>query len=224
VIARGSGESTRSVTEQLAFEHVLGHGAAIDGYERSIAPRACLVDGARQQLLARAALAGDEHARIGASHHVCLRQLLFHDRAARHEIRAPVLVIVHEAGDLQCLLYLVEQLLLFHRLGEKAEGTHLCCLHGIGNGSVSREQYDLQPRPTILQLFEQSDAIELVHAQIGDHQVGAEARGRGQRLHAVFHRFHVVLLRPKADRQQTQQARVIIDNQNSGFALGGLVH
>jgi hypothetical protein len=78
------------------------------------------VNRARQQLLAGAALAGDEHARIGACDHVRLAQLLLHDGAARDDLRAPVLVRGAEAGDAQRLLHVVEQLLLVDRLGEES--------------------------------------------------------------------------------------------------------
>ena len=44
----------------------------------TFAARARLVDRAREQFLAGAALAGDHDARVGARDHVGLRQLLFH--------------------------------------------------------------------------------------------------------------------------------------------------
>src|SRR2546430_5288345 len=47
------------VAEQLRLQQVLRHGAAVDGDERLVAARAATMDGARQQLLAAAALAGD---------------------------------------------------------------------------------------------------------------------------------------------------------------------
>ena len=140
------------------------------------------MDGARQQLLAGAALAGDQHARIGAGDHVRLGELLLHGGAARDDLGAPVLVRGAEAGDAQRLLHLIEQLLLVDRLGEEAEGAHLRGLHGIRNRAVGGEDDDLQPRPAVLQLLEQPDAVHLVHAQVGDHQVGPEAAGGGERL------------------------------------------
>ena len=58
----------------------------------TIAARTRLVDGARQQFLAGAALAGDQHARVGARDHVRLRQFFLHQRTAGNEIGAPVLI------------------------------------------------------------------------------------------------------------------------------------
>ena len=51
--------------EELGFEQRLDHRRAVDGHERSAAPAAQLVNLTRHQLLARAALAFDEHGEIG---------------------------------------------------------------------------------------------------------------------------------------------------------------
>ena len=56
-LPRGAGEGALFVAEQLAFEQVVGNGGAIDGDEALAAPRRQVVHGAREELLARAALA-----------------------------------------------------------------------------------------------------------------------------------------------------------------------
>ena len=81
---------------------------------------------------------------------------------------------------------------------------------------------DLEPRITGLKLLEQADAVHLVHAQVGDDQLGPETAGGGQREGGALHGFHLVILRTKADGQQAQQARIIVDDQDAGFALGGV--
>ena len=81
---------------------------------------------------------------------------------------------------------------------------------------------DLEAGPAVLQFLQQADAVDLVHAQVGDHEVGAEAAGGGQRLHAVLDRLDFVVLGAQADGQQAQQARVVIDDQDAGLALGWL--
>ena len=58
--AVGAGEGALLVAEQLALQQVLGDGGAVDGQERRLGPQAVLVDGAGDQLLAGAALAGDQ--------------------------------------------------------------------------------------------------------------------------------------------------------------------
>ncbi len=184
--------------------------------------RAGVVDGARQQFLAGAALAGDQYARIGAGHHVRLRELLFDQRGARDDLRAPVLVRIHEAGDAQRLLHLVQQLLLVDRLGQEAERAQLRGMHGVRNRAVRREDDDLEARVAGLQFLQQADAVHLVHAQVGDHQLGPEAAGGRQRQCRTFDGFDLVVLRAQADGQEAQQPRVVVDDQDAGLAFGGM--
>src|SRR5713226_1271730 len=56
-----SGERAALVAEQLRLEEGLGKGGAVDGHERLGVARALRVERARDQLLAGAALAGDQH-------------------------------------------------------------------------------------------------------------------------------------------------------------------
>src|SRR5207244_10296081 len=56
------------VTEHLGLEQLGGDGAAVDRYEGAIGARARGVDGARDQLLAGAALAHDEDGGVGHRH------------------------------------------------------------------------------------------------------------------------------------------------------------
>src|SRR5690606_39173106 len=64
-IAIGAREGPAHVAEELAFEQVLGDGAAVDGDERLFRPGAGFVDGAGDHFLAGAALAGDEDGDVG---------------------------------------------------------------------------------------------------------------------------------------------------------------
>src|SRR5262245_31031692 len=56
------------MSEQLGLEERLGDGTAIDGGERLVAPGTERVNDLRDELLAGAALAGDEHVRVAAGH------------------------------------------------------------------------------------------------------------------------------------------------------------
>src|SRR5262249_43178238 len=55
----GAGEGALDVPEQVALHQSIGNRRAVQRDERSIAPGARIVDGPRDQLLARAALAAD---------------------------------------------------------------------------------------------------------------------------------------------------------------------
>ena len=66
VVAVGAGEGAAAVAEQLAFEHLARDGGAVERDERAVGAIGVRVDGAREDLLARAALAGDEDADVRA--------------------------------------------------------------------------------------------------------------------------------------------------------------
>src|ERR1044071_5473566 len=53
----GSGERPALVAEEFRLDERLGDGGAVDGDEGAVAPRRKMMDGAREQLLARARLA-----------------------------------------------------------------------------------------------------------------------------------------------------------------------
>ncbi len=55
-----AGERALAIAEQLALEHVGGHGRAVEGHERTIGAVGRAVDHAREHLLAGAGLAGEE--------------------------------------------------------------------------------------------------------------------------------------------------------------------
>ena len=71
----GAGERALLVAEQLRLEQRLGNRRAVDGHERTVGARAQRVQRAGEQLLAGAALAFEEHGRVGGGRAV---QLLRH--------------------------------------------------------------------------------------------------------------------------------------------------
>ncbi len=125
-----------AAAEQLDFEGFFFQGAAIDDHEGRRAPRARLVDRARNEFLAGAALARDQHAGVGARDHVRQRQLFFQQRGARHDLGAPVLGVSRETGDAQRFFDVRQQFLLFHGLGQKRKRALLRGLHGIRDAAM----------------------------------------------------------------------------------------
>ena len=61
-----AGEGALLVAEQFGLEQVVGNRRAVDGDERPVGPLAERVKRAREQFLAGAALAFEQHGRIGA--------------------------------------------------------------------------------------------------------------------------------------------------------------
>jgi len=67
-LAGGPSECTGTVTEQLAFDQRVWNGRAVDGHERTAGALAAVVDGAGQQLLASAGLAGQQDGDVAVEH------------------------------------------------------------------------------------------------------------------------------------------------------------
>ena len=124
--AVGAGEGALLVAEQLALEQVLGDGRAVEGQERCLGAGAVLVDGAGDQLLAGAALAGDQHGKGLVGDAADRLEDLLHRRAAAHEGLAREVVVrrrlrddgrlAHQACHLQGLADHPAQLLHVERL------------------------------------------------------------------------------------------------------------
>ena len=66
LIGDRAGEAAAPVAEQLAVGQLAGRAGAVVGQEHRVAARRPGVDGARDQVLAGAALAGDEHRQVAA--------------------------------------------------------------------------------------------------------------------------------------------------------------
>ena len=84
----GAGEGAPLVAEHLGLHQVARDGGAVDGDEGAPAAPARRVHRRRGQLLARAALAGQQHARLGRRHAGDQRAHLLHRRTLAHERRA----------------------------------------------------------------------------------------------------------------------------------------
>ncbi len=208
-------ERAFDMAEQLRLEQVLGHRAAVDCDERLILARARAVNRAREQLLAGARFAGDEDARLGIRDHARLLQARLHGRAARNDLGAPFVGALRHARDLHGALDVLEQLLLVDGLRQEAERAALRRLDGIGNGAVRREQQDAESRPLALDLLEQLDAVHVVHAQVGDDEIGPETRQSRERFGRAFDGLDVVVLRAQANAQEAKQAGIVVDEQDS---------
>ena len=86
LVGDGAGERALDVTEQLRLEQVLGNGAAVDGDERPLGARRAAVHLARDELLAGAGLAGDEHRDVGGGDLLDLLEDLLHRRARADDV------------------------------------------------------------------------------------------------------------------------------------------
>ena len=81
------------------------------------------------------------------------------------------------------------------------------------------ENDDAQSRRAALHFLEQADAVHLVHAQIGDHEVGPEATGGSERRDAALDGFDFVVLGAQTNREQPQQPRIVVNDENACLAF-----
>jgi hypothetical protein len=72
LVAIGAGEAALDVSEQLRFEECLGEAGAVHRREGHVGARAGVMNGARHDLLADAALAVDQDLRVAAGHAIDL--------------------------------------------------------------------------------------------------------------------------------------------------------
>jgi hypothetical protein len=84
----GAGEGALHMAEQLGFEQLLGNRPAVDGHERP-GTRAGAVNGARQHLLAAAAVAANQHAGLGSGHHARFGHQFRHPGTAENDASQP---------------------------------------------------------------------------------------------------------------------------------------
>ena len=132
--ADGAGERALLVAEELGLEQVLGNRRAVDRDKRAVGARAERVQRAREQLLAGAALAFEQHRRVGAGRalqrdrHLLQLRVLADDlrrAAARGELLFEQDVLGGQAPLRERALDHQQQMIGIDRLGEKVERAFL---------------------------------------------------------------------------------------------------
>ena len=176
---KGSGERALGVAEEFRFHQVLGNGAAVDGDKRLVFAAAVLVDGARQQFLAGAGLAADEHRGIA------LRHAGSHFQHVQQHFRSPddalesVLLVQADAQAAHFLdqflmlhgaVHHQHQLFVIDRLGDVVVGSGLHGSHGGLHGAKCRNHHDGGLRILLANLLQQIQSGDAGHLQIGDDQ------------------------------------------------------
>ena len=131
----GAGERALLVAEQLGLEQVLGDRRAVDRDERPVGARAERVQRAREQLLAGAALAFEQHRRVGRRRAVQRQRHLLQRRhrrrrsaARRGAARAPPSAACSRSRSRRCVeraLDHQQQMIGIDRLGEEVERAFL---------------------------------------------------------------------------------------------------
>jgi hypothetical protein len=225
--------SRNSVPRSASSKHPARRSNAVDRHVGHRGARAQLVDRERDELLARAALARDEHRRARGARLLDHLVDLPHLRAvADHPAEAAALAQLaperlHLAQRLLPLHDLREQdlqPLRIDRLGHVVVGADLDGLDGGLDSALAGEDDGGDVAVLLLQRAQQVEAVHAGHREVADDDARAEARDLAQRLLAVGGRVgHESPRAYELGEADTGGGLVLDDEQSLADALCGLV-
>ena len=188
-----AGEGAPFVTEELAFQEGFGNGRGAHGHERASGAGAMPMNGASDQLLARARLARDEDRRLGAGDLADQLENFAHRRMLSDESRRVViprrrwlapqpLHLALETTDGDRSRGGAEHLPGVERFRDVVVGA---ALHGGDRGFAATEGGDdhhgnVLRRGSRDDLLERRDAVSAGHLEVEEHDVRERRRGPKQ--------------------------------------------
>jgi hypothetical protein len=211
------------VAEQLALEQRLGHRRAVDRDELRILAARAIVDRARDDLLAGAALAGDEHGCIGDRDLIDQRIDLMHrGRRADH-----VAAAARRCDDLAQPLDLAAQRAVLggaadrdrerfdlDRLGHEVVRTRADRADR-GLEAAKRGQHDdRQIGPVGDDVLAQLEAGHALHVEIGDDDVDIVLGQRRDRVRAAAERHDVEAALLEAELDEIDHLALVVDDKH----------
>jgi len=210
------------MTEQLAFHQILGHRPRIERDDPLVLAGAVLMNGLSDQLLARAALAADQHRGIGGSDALEPIDQLLH-LVAGVDDAFETKAFVQSLGQFQILAAELDGIdragkhrsepIRADRFFQKVERPQLHGLDRLGNRRVPGHQNHRTSGQQLPGATQQLHPIHFVHHQIGDHHVVdvlfdplPPLRSRGRHLAHVTDPFQDL-------RHRIRMRTVIVDDQ-----------
>ena len=226
---RRAGERALFVAEQLRLEQVLGDRRAVDRDKRSVGARAQRVQRSRKQLLAGAALAFEQHRRVGRrramQRHGDLLQLrIFADdlrrAAALRQLLLQQDVLGRQPPLRERALDHQQQMIGIDRLGEKVERAFLHRRDRVLNAAERGHHDDRQLRIELLGRAKHAEAIALrAAADPTARRPAARSRSACDGFGLVARFDHRVALRLERMAQHGAQRVFVLDEQNG--RIGG---
>ncbi len=212
------------MAEQLALEERLDDRRAVHRDEALRAAWSKLVQGARNQLLAGAGLARDEHGAHVRRKAADQPEHLLHRRAAAHHATElePLRQVAFQGQHLAPLRRFIAdgrqqlpQPLQIERLGEVIEGSELDRFDRAVDRRVAGHEDDLALRADVADRTKDVEARDAGHAQIEQHEL---SRAMTQLLHGVFavgRRRDVESFGERDGTDQGKNRPVVIDHEQA---------
>jgi len=178
------------------------------------------------QLLAAAALAGDEHGGLGGRDHGDHLDQLAHGRAGAddlwrgesgRQILEQLAVLLFKAGVVQGPGQGHAQHVEIQGLGQVVVGPGLERLHRVAHRGVRGHDEHGRSRVVLLDALERLDAAHLRHAHVHEHGVVGPGQHLVHGLGAVRRRLDVVPPAPGEDGQSLQVGRVVVHYEYLGL-------
>jgi hypothetical protein len=227
-VLHGAGERPLHVPEQLALDELGRDGGAVDLHERPRLARRVLVEGARHQLLTRAVLSGDEHARRRGRHPLHLvEQGADEERPAHHLVPAvdrlaEARVLGRQLHPLQRVPQQQEHAVGVERLLEEVIGTRLGGLHRRLDGAVAGDHHDDGVRVELLELAQRVEPVEARHLDVHEHEVRPEPLVLGEPLGRARRGAHVIPFVLQQLAERVAHAGLVVDDQDAAGHQGGV--
>ena len=214
--------------EEFRLQQLLGERRAVDGDERHFGSRALQMDGARHDLLARAAFPFDQHRHFAARHlfgepgHSSHGFGVADERARIGALLQPesqLVVLCHHGLELEGLKHQCPQPLHVQRLGQIIIGTLLHRLDRAFDRAVSGHQDEHGIAAFSPGFLEQLQAAHLGHLHVHDQEVIEPFADELERARSVVGRVHQVTLALERLLNARTKSALVVHDQDLDFRL-----
>jgi hypothetical protein len=219
-------ERALHVAEQLALEQVLGQGRARDGHERLARAFAPRVQRAREHVLARSALAEQQHRDVGLGGAPRRVERVLHRLGRRLEQRrvaecaAQRAVVAAQPRDLERALHEQAHLVERERLHEVVERALAHRLDRARDRRVGRHQHDHRVGPPPAQLAQQREAVHPRHAHVAEHEVERFRSASRSASRAVLGDHHPVAEPREIRLEMAADVLLVVDDEHARHDAG----
>jgi hypothetical protein len=208
------------MAKEFGLEQRLGDGAAVERDETLMAPRARLMDRARDHLLAGSGFAGDENRRRRRRNRFDQLKQRAHRRAAADDragskalvkLLPQICVFSFESLLLESRLQHVQQLVELKRLGDKIRRPTLQSIDRVFDRAIPSHNDGDDPGIALERRFDHNLAIDARQAQIGDDDIEGEFAQQLEGALAVLGLSDFKSLFGKAFRHHAAEGSLVVD-------------